>query len=313
MVWKFQNATILCIAVLFLSINPLCANEMDIAVYLSIKSSPANKTMGIPYYTTKDIITLQSEVINNSNTSYRVSENFISNCKGPDIILVSPLGNLLLPIKPYAYGSGYKSGVDNPPLGYVFYKGEFIQPVPCKKFQSGNHKKFESVLKGLDSYFNLALPGIYSVQFQVSAMIFKNTGFCAFDNLRWQGLLKSPTIYFFYEGETQINVNPHEWPISWTKYPDSPINVTVTFKNRERYNSIDKHSFRINAVNFTKDIIENESELSYSLVLKDSDFILKILYPYGDITIGKYPIVLYGKFVSGEPFGGAFLIEVLNK
>ena len=62
----------------------------------------------------------------------------------------------------------------------------------------------------------MELPGYYSAQVQISAMIF-NEEICSIKKPEWQGLLKSETLYFYYEGKTKIRIEPSQWSLNGKK------------------------------------------------------------------------------------------------
>jgi hypothetical protein len=124
--------------------------------------------------------------------------------QGGDIFLemrvIDPAGRLLVPRRT----GPHREFPDAPPLFYALHDNRFIRPLPCEIVRPGKGEKMRSV--DLRDFYRMELPGRYSAQVQLSAMVFKGEP-CSLENAERVFVIKSETVYFEIKGTDAKNAH----------------------------------------------------------------------------------------------------------
>lgn len=270
---------------------------------IELRFSFSDKKEKIPYYQYDENIKVTVLVENKSSEDIVISEGFsLKNFYG-EMRLIDPSGSLILPKSMEKKPDNTKSHV--PPLGYIQHENKLIRAAPCEIFRRDD--KIMSYTNNLTGVFNMPLPGYYSAQIQFSIIRFKED-ICDIDNLVWQGLLKSDTKYFFYEGKTKIEIDPREWETAWIKYPPrNPFKVKIFYDNKITIKNIDRESIRLN--NSVKPLGIEREEKNYLVYFNPLECLERIQLSREKQS---YPIIISGKLNNGKKFGGAQRIRLVR-
>ncbi len=87
---------------------------------------------------------------------------------------------------------------DAPPLAWILHAGKPIRVAGCESLPEGwTSDPIQGRIDDMRGPYDISLPGHYSAQVQLSAMIFAGAP-CEVDDYEWQGVLESETVYFYY-------------------------------------------------------------------------------------------------------------------
>ena len=268
---------------------------------LSLSLEMLKNNIPLPYYSTDENIYFKASAVNNSGKQLIVSEGFYAVLSHHHIRLIGPSGEI---IRPRMIPGNQKLKMNMvTPFGYIERNGKPIKVAPCTKIPK--NAKMTGHRQDLLYFFDLFLPGVYSAQLQFSTMVFKPP-LCNVDDYEWQGTIKSDTLYFFYEGSSQIDIDPPVWEENWLTVPTNDIvTVKIFYDLRILPGSINPGSIRINAAPikpfFSHIPQKTKKWLELYLVPKEC---FKI-YRTG------YPITITGTLNDGTRFGSARMIGVI--
>ena len=143
-------------------------------------------------------------VHNESGKDILISKGFSSKVYSLEMRVIDPAGRLLLATR----DEPHDEFPDAPPLAFALYEGRPIRVAACEVLPAGS--KEVSRTEDLRAYYALALPGKYSAQVQISAMIFKGEP-CNVNDYAWLGVLKSETKSFYVQKPTKMKVRLDQW------------------------------------------------------------------------------------------------------
>jgi hypothetical protein len=158
----------------------------------------------------------------------------------------------------------------------------------------------------LRKYYPMELPGHYSAQIQISAMVFKEEN-CDIHNYKWLGILKSNVEYFYMEGKTKVRVTPEQWDLAWkTREERRPVEVSIFPAEERRVDDYQMETIRLNG--------QSPIRVEKSKTMLKAAFEPKAcIESLGRIEAGRsYPVVISGRLRSGQPFGGGQMIQIVE-
>lgn len=198
---------------------------------------------------------------------------------------------------------------DAPPLGYIIHEGRLIQVADCEELAVGWMR--QSQTQDLRTHYDLDLPGNYSAQVQLSAMIFKGSigDPCDVNDYEWLGVLKSETEYFKLQGNTEgVRVIPNQWKLSWKEEENkiSNVQVHIMAEDEKELDGYDPASFRLNN-------LEAVSVRILPPMLKVYFNARELMENLGNVEIGKwYWVMISGKLKNGQYFAREQQIRVVR-
>jgi hypothetical protein len=278
----------------------LASSQLSLAYMpkIEIRMDFHDKNETKPYFQSDENINLIVSVENKSGKDISISKGFSSKNFYRAMRLIDPSGSLVLPRPMYKH---LEDGLHSPPLGYI----KSIRAAPCEIFRKNT--KIGPRVNDLHKNFTLLLPGYYSLQIQSSIIQFKEK-ICNIDDFLWQGLLKSDTRYFFYEGQTKIRIDPMEWKISWKKDPPKkPVKIELFHGNQLTPGSINEKSIKLNNRVEPEGIDMGKNT---TILYFNSRHCIESL---NNPVEGKlYPAIISGRLKNGKKFGGAQRIRIVN-
>ena len=189
-------------------------------------------------------------------------------------------------------------------LPVIIYQGRRIQAAECEYLSQEWSRTSQTA--DLGASYSLALPGYYSVQAQIDAAVFQGLP-CDLNAHQWQGVLKSDTLYFFYEGKTPVTFGLQSWPTAWgtdPRYQNETLTVTIT-PDQGSVSDYDLASLRLNNVPAA-----STPQISGGSVLASFNKKQAFL-SLGEVQSGlSYPARVTGTLKTGGFFGGARLVTV---
>jgi hypothetical protein len=268
------------------------AQEPPIGVSLKMKG----------YFQKDDKFPVEITVRNRDDGMLLVNRGFVKDSYHLKIRVIDPEGRLLMP-----HAAETKPEPDPKPLPILFRDGRSIQAAECEPLSP--NKVLSSKTADLRKFYHFALPGYYTAQVQIDTAVYKGLP-CDLNDFRWQGVLRSETVRFFYEGETKVSFSRLRWPVSWKtekrKEGSDVLSVQIYPPKGKTAKVFNRESLRLNGVGPYK--LENRTE--YLQAYFDEQEAFRSL---GAVDPDKrYPVQLTGRFVNGTLFGGARLITVTS-
>jgi hypothetical protein len=240
-------------------------------------------------------------VTNGESQQLLMNEGFGSGVYYLRMRVIDPAGRLVLPQIPDTGAPQSDSG----PLPIIYQDGRRIQVAPCETLAA--NAVLTSQTPDLKQYYSLPLPGYYSAQVQIDAAIFNGLP-CDLNDYRWQGVLKSATKYFFYEGATPVTFSSLSWPAVWgsdSKYQTDLLAVTVT-PTQGSVSDYDLTSLRLNNV-LAKNVVPGGT--SFIAYFSKQEAYNTLTSPVADQS---YPVSITGLTKTGGIFGGARQVTVVS-
>jgi len=242
-------------------------------------------------------------VVRNLGGEVLISRGFSSMVYYLEMRVIDPAGRLLLANR----NVEHNEFPDAPPLPFILYQGRPIRVASCEVLPPGWFAVSQT--NDLRAYYPMELPGFYSAQVQLSAMTFKGQSGdpCDVTDYQWVGVLKSETKYFFMEGNTQVQIAPDQWPLSWKNDHNIPdVQVHISPEEGKTTDDYLKESIRLNNV-----VAHRVEELRPMLkAYFDRKAAIESL---GAVEVDKwYPVVISGWLKSGQPFGGVYKIRIVH-
>ena len=193
------------------------AEKPKINITLNIINISSQFYDNLPLFDDNDPIIAKLNASNSSNDKILINHDFSLQMLLDKIDIIGPSGRLVHPNKRDAandhsnYMPPLPFGIhDNPNDGNP---GIPIRFAPCKIFLPGKIGQQDRSIN-LREYYNLELPGYYSAQIKVSAMIFAG-GTCNADAPQWAGMLKSNyNSFYILTQKNEVKVEPHIWNMS---------------------------------------------------------------------------------------------------
>ena len=278
-------------------ISAPCLYARNPSIIIDLKIGKENREPRYFHYGEK--IPASVEVINKSQHNILISKGFKSKNFLKEMRLIDPAGRLLIPKRSE---NVEKEFPDAPPLPFFLYKNEPVQVAPCEVLKVGRLVK---KLQDLGEYYSLELPGFYSAQIQVSAMIFRKD-ICSVRDYLWQGVLGSETKYFYFEGTARTRIIPHEWCIGWKNdRPVKQVKVQIYYEAGKTWKDYDLESIRLNH----RVVGKVEKQQSVLTAYFNAQKCIKTI---DSPKIGKeYPVVISGRMRNRKPFGGGQRISIV--
>ena len=283
-------------AVLLGSSGLLWAQSPDIHIDLLLDKS---------FYEYGEPIGVEIVVTNESGHDLLIVKGFSTLLYYLEMRVIDPAGRLLMARRDEVHDEF----PDAPPLGYVLYEAHPIRVAACEVLPVGWEEGSQT--EDLRVHYALELPGYYSAQVQVSAMIFKGEPGdpCDVADYEWLGTLKSETRYFKLQGSSEgVRVVPNQWRLSWKeegkKSPD--VQIQIRPEEGKTVDDYDPESIRLNnmpagSVRILPPMLKayfNPKEAVESL---------------GDVEVGQwYWVMLSGRFRNGQPFAGEQQVRVVR-
>lgn len=237
-------------------------------------------------------------VSNDSGKDLLISKGFSSRVYYLEMRVIDPAGRLLI-----ARNIPEPTEMSDPPLlPYVQYQGQVIRVGRCEGLSAGWSQISQT--NDLRTYFPMELPGYYSAQVQLSAMVFKGP-LCNVNDYEWLGVIKSETKYFYTEGETEVHVVPNEWHLSWEQgQKNQDIQVQINPGEGKTVNDYRSEGIALNN-KAAKRVQVLPSMIRVYFDPKES------IESLGPVEVGKwYPVVISGRLKSDEPFGGGQEVRI---
>jgi hypothetical protein len=197
---------------------------------------------------------------------------------------------------------------DAPPLVSILHPdtGKIVQVAGCEVLEAGWTSGVQR-LADLRTYYDLGLPGYYSVRVQVSAMVFKGET-CDVNDYKWKGVLQSETKFFYYQASGEgAKVIPDQWKTGWSdperKVPD--VQVQIWPLAGESVKDYDAASIRLNNVAARRVEVLNSMLKAY--------FEARAVYErLGSVVVGQwYPVYVSGQ-KNGVPYYREQKIRIVN-
>jgi len=256
------------------------------------------------FYGFEEPVGMEVSVRNDETGDRLISSGFNSKVFYLEMRVIDPAGRLLLAQRDDPLGES----VDPGPLGWVLYDGRPIQVGPCEVLPSG----WTTVSRAddLGAHYDMSLPGYYSAQVQVSAMVYRGApgDYCNVDDYQWLGVLKSETKYFYLEGDTKVEVVPDKWRLKWkAKDKGTPkVKVKIWVAEGQSTGDYNLQSIRLNNVAPTRvKAVPPKIEAFF----EPNEAIASL----GEVEVGQwYPVVVSGRYSSGAPFGGSRQVKIVR-
>ncbi len=299
---------IIAAAVLLGTSSLLWAQPPNIRIDLNFLGSSKliNKS---PFYDYDDPVGVKLAVRNNEGATVWISKGFSSKNYYLQMRVIDPAKRLLIPQSKKAH----EEFPDAPPLPFALHQGRAVRVAPCEELHQGFSRFSEA--DDLRNYYAMDLPGYYSAQVQLSAMVWAEEA-CDVNNYKWLGLLKSDMKIFYMSGSTKVEVKHKFWQLPWKegKYPTPNIEVTIWPKEGKTVDDYDTESIRLNdkvpPLRVDKNISEKEKKHYLLAVFKNQDGINSLGREEVDL---RYPVVISGRLKNGEFFGGGQRAEIVKE
>ena len=250
-------------------------------------------------------------VSNQSGGPILVNKGFSSMVYFLEMRVIDPAGKLTV-AKRQAFHNEFP---DAPPLAWILHAGKPIRVAGCESLMAdwtSDHS--QGRIDDMRGPYDISLPGHYSAQVQLSAMIFASAP-CEVDEYEWQGVLASETVYFYYSGSeefyfdntVQMKVNPAEWELSWKKDKRvKKLQVQIMPQLINIVNDYDIDYIELNGI----PALEWKRVPPKFKAFFDRKIVLEAL---GDVELGQsYPAVVSGKFTNERFFGGGHQIKIVE-
>jgi hypothetical protein len=202
---------------------------------------------------------------------------------------------------------------DAPPLAWILHNGRPIRVAGCESLPAGRLEPV-SYTADLREHYQIGLPGYYSAQVQVSAMVFDGAP-CEADAFEWQGVLSSETIYFYVQGSTdftvpdgsaEAKVKPSVWQLNWKDDTGNPKKIKVEIKTAGELTLDDFNASSIKLNNISAlEVKKNEAKI-------EAEFDRKLaVQSLGEVMANQIcRVLISGRFKSGAPFGAEQEIQI---
>ncbi|MFZ0451558.1 MAG: hypothetical protein WAL98_20150 [Desulfatiglandaceae bacterium] len=262
------------------------------------------------FYGYGDPVGVDIAVTNESGKDILISQGFRSIVYYMEMRVIDPAGNLLLA----RHDEFHDEFPDAPPVPFILYEGRVIRAASCEVLPAG----WEGMSQTADirDFYEMVLPGYYSAQVQLSAMVFKGEPGdpCDINDYEWLGVLKSETRYFYVEGTTEVNILPKRWRIVWQngRYVFPNVKVAIWPEEGKTVGDYQLEGIKLNNVeaNKVRKLYSFWKKKYYLLAFFNKQEAVNSL---GDVTVGqKYPARISGQLTSGEYFGGSRQIKIVR-
>ena len=253
-------------------------------------------------------------VVTNNDDDLLISEGFGTKTYYLEMRVVDPAGQLLLPMR----DEEHDEFPDTPPLAWVLYNGQHLQVADCEVLPADWDSPLpQGRIDDLKSYYDINLPGYYSVQVQLSAVVFNGDPGdpCDINNYAWKGVLKSATKFFYLQASNEINaagssapttLQPNKWKLAWLDDKKGPKKIKVEIRPQGDLKVVDFNAGSIKLNNLAPLKIKEKNkkiELEF-----DSKLALESL---GDVQVNQwYRVLISGRLISGAPFGAEQEIQI---
>jgi hypothetical protein len=248
-------------------------------------------------------------VARNTNGDLLISEGFSQKVFYLAMRMFDPAGRLV--VASNRQGGFNREFPDAPPLAWVMYNGAPIQVANCEVLPGLWQNTDSQRVNDLRQYYDILLPGYYSLQVQVSATIYKgdSTQYCNVNDYEWKGLLKSDMVFFYVRASTEnIHIVPNEWKTKWMNddrnVPD--IKVQIPFKPGESGDSFIAESITLGTCSAVRVQALNPMLVAY---FNARELIEKL----GIVEVGTtYTLYVSGLYTNNQRFFKEAKIRIVN-
>lgn len=257
-------------------------------------------------YDCSDPIPVTITVRNDSGKDIMISQGFKSGNYHMAMRVIDPSGRLLIPIA----HRKHMHHIQPLPFIYDEVQKRFFRVSPCEVFKA-TEPEVEQKIDDLRHFYPIELSGRYSVQVQLSPMVFAGP-LCDEKKYLWQGVLKSKVKYFNLKDQTKVRIKPNCWKMAWWKNPPlkdvvvkifpepgntpSDYETKPIFFNNLETNKIERFGDRLEAYFNLKDCIDKHCIESPDRV------------SVGD----SYPVMIKGRMRNGRIFCGNQWITIID-
>jgi hypothetical protein len=175
-------------------------------------------------------------VTNQSSSGILINQGFSSTVFYLEMRVIDPAQKLVVATRE----EFHDEFPDAPPLAWILHDNKPVRVAGCESLPPGSLP--ESYTADLRDHYDILLPGYYSAQVQVSAMVFEGAP-CEADAFKWQGVLSSETRFFYVqgssdvpltvgsaEGSAEVKIKPDKWELKWTDPDKKPKEIKVEIK-----------------------------------------------------------------------------------
>jgi hypothetical protein len=256
-------------------------------------------------------IPVEVVVTNQSTSGILINQGFSSTVFYLEMRVIDPAQRLVVATR----DEFHDEFPDAPPLAWILHNGQPVRVAGCESLPPGSLPA--SYTADLRDHYDILLPGYYSAQVQVSAMVFDGAP-CEADAFEWQGVLSSETRFFYVQASSEVNVEggsapttvkPNKWEIKWLDDKGKPKKIKVEIKPQGELTVADfeVESIKLNnlaALKVKKKKKKIELEFDRKLVVES----------LGDVKVNKwYRVLISGWLKNGAPFGAEQKIILSGK
>lgn len=285
---------LICLLAFFL----MCALALAQTQPIGLRLSFFDKT----YYAYGEPIDVSVKLANKTGSKILINKGFENTAFFMAVRIIDPSGRQIGAIR----REPRKEFPDAPPVPVIYREGRHIRVAPWEVL-SPDWEKISPKINLLDRY-PLQLPGYYSAQVQVSAMIFKSKDPGNIHSFAWQGVLESKTKYFYFEGTTKVDVLPKEWLLKWKEDRNTHRDVKIQIwpQKGKKVTDYNSRSIRLNNLAARRvEVLHDKIEAFFGA--------REALITLGRVKAGRwYPVVLSGRLKSGRFFGGGRKVVIVR-
>jgi len=256
-------------------------------------------------------IPVEVVVTNQSNSGILINQGFNSTVFYLEMRVIDPAQRLVVATRE----EFHDEFPDAPPLAWILHNNKPVRVAGCESLPPGPLPA--SYTPDLRDHYDILLPGYYSAQVQVSAMVFEGAP-CEADAFEWQGVLSSETRFFYVQASSEVNVeggsapttvNPNKWNLNWLDDKGKPKKIKVEIRPEGELTADEfvVESIKLNnlaALNVEKKKKKIELEFDRKLALES----------LGDVKVNQsYRVLISGRLKSGAPFGAEQEIKISGK
>jgi hypothetical protein len=224
--------------------------------------------------------------------NFKLHETYIYRLK-----ILNPANQLLVPIPTLDPADSEPRPLPNDVYG--------LEVIGCDTLEPGWNDG--ATADDIRSFYDISLPGYYSVQAELDLMQYSGTP-CKVNNALWQGVILSETKYFFYGGSTGVSSTETQWSLDWQTLPGETFTVMITPAPRAAVSDINTSTIRLNNIQ----PVSVGSPVSGAIPVTFSK--QAAINSLGTTpVVGKsYYAIVSGKYVQGPSFGGSLFVTVTD-
>ena len=278
--------------------HPLWAQTDDVSIDLNFEKT---------HFADGEPIPVEVVVSNTSGSDLFISRGFTSRNYCLRIRIIDPAGKTILPVTDGQDTLNTESP-DAPPLGYIADEnGRPVKVKGCELFEAGGEIICNT--EDLRQFYDLSLPGYYSAQVQITAMVF-NDDTCAAYDYAWRGLLTSETVYFYVQANSSgAQVIPDQWKLSWLDDDKNVPYILVQIRSLkgQEVEDINPDSITLNGVN-ADSVNVLPPKLKAFFNAREAIYSLEENLEAG----AWYRVIITGRLKNGNSFGSEQQIRIVK-